>query len=67
MGGVKNIWGSNIYHYINTFHYFFSLETQKSEMFLLRISLEIWMHQLLLADILVLERNFKKLFVIVSI
>ena len=41
MGGVKNIWGSNIYHYINTFHYFFSLETQKSEMFLLRISLEI--------------------------
>ena len=39
MGGVKNIWGSNIYHYINTFHYFFSLKTQKSEMFLLRISL----------------------------
>ena len=41
MGGVKNIWVSNIYYYIATLPYFISLEaanTQKSEIFLLRIS-----------------------------
>ena len=41
MGGVKNIWVSNIYYYITTLPYFISLEaanTQKSEIFLLRIS-----------------------------
>ena len=58
-GGVKNIWESNIYYY------FISLETantQKSEVFLLRISLGNC-YLLLLADILkftisVLENNF---------
>ena len=41
MGGVKNIWVSNIYYYITTLPYFIPLEaanTQKSEIFLLRIS-----------------------------
>ena len=41
MGGVKNIWVSNIYYYITTLSYFISSETantQKSEIFLLRIS-----------------------------
>ena len=41
MGRVKNICGSNIYYYITTIHYFISSETantQKSEVFLLRIS-----------------------------
>ena len=40
MGGVKKIWGSNIYYYITKLHYSILLETsntQKSEMFLLRI------------------------------
>ena len=42
MGRVKNKWGSNIYYYITTLYLFISLETantQKSEVFLLRISL----------------------------
>ena len=42
MGGVKNKLGSNIYCYITTLSYFISLETantQKSKVFLLRISL----------------------------
>ena len=45
MGRVKNKWGSNIYYYITTllhFHHFISLETvntQKMEVFLLRLSL----------------------------
>ena len=42
MGGVKNKWRSIIYYYITTLSYFISLETantQKSEVFLLRISL----------------------------
>ena len=41
MGGVKNKWRSIIYYYITTLSYFISLETantQKSEVFLLRIS-----------------------------
>ena len=41
MGGVKNIWGNNVTVLLH-FHYFISLETantQKSEVFLLRISL----------------------------
>ena len=40
MGGVKYIWGRNIYYYIITC-YFISLEAaniQKSDVFLLRIS-----------------------------
>ena len=44
MGGVKNKLGSNIYSILLYFHYFISLETaytQKSEVFILRISLEI--------------------------
>ena len=42
MGGVKNKWRSIIYYYITTLSYFISLETantQKSEVFLLRIFL----------------------------
>ena len=43
MGGVKNIWGCNLYYYITTlslFHFFFEIaNTQKRELFLLRISL----------------------------
>ena len=42
MGGVKNKWRSIIYYYITTLSYFISLEranNQKSEVFLLRISL----------------------------
>ena len=42
MGGVKNKYRSNMYHYATTFHCLISLETvitQKSEVFPLRISL----------------------------
>ena len=42
MGGVKSKWGINNCYYITTLHYFISLETaktQKSEVFLVRISL----------------------------
>ena len=66
MGGVKSKWGINNCYYITTLHYFISLETaktQKSEVFLLRISFGNVMHQLLIPDILkfaisVLEKNF---------
>ena len=63
MGGVKSMWRSNI----TTLNYFISLETantQKSEMFLLRMSLgKVNASVLLLADTLqfiisVLEKNF---------
>ena len=58
MDGVGKKWGSNIYyiyHYINTFSWFrFFRNSQHPEM---------WMHQLLLDDMLkfaisVLEKNF---------
>ena len=42
MGGVKNTWGLIFITILLHFHYFISLETantQKSEVFLLRISL----------------------------
>ena len=42
MGGVKNKWGSNLYYYITTilwFHLFRNANSQKSEVFLLIISL----------------------------
>ena len=43
MGGVKNKWGSNIYYCILLhFHYFIYIKTantQKSEVFFLRVSL----------------------------
>ena len=39
MGGVKNIWESNIYYYITKLYYFIkTANTPKNEMFLLRIS-----------------------------
>ena len=42
MVGVKNKWGSNIYYYITAlslFHFLETASTQKSEVFLLRVSL----------------------------
>ena len=44
MGGIENKWGSNIYCYIITLslsHFFKNSQHQKTEVFLLRISLEI--------------------------
>ena len=65
MGGVKNIWVSNIYYYVTApplFHFFRS--NHKSEVFLLKSSSgNLNASIVILADILkftisVLERNF---------
>ena len=76
MGGVENIWGNNIYYYITTLSLFrFFRNSQHPEKWSVTFReflQEMWIHQLLLADVLkftisVLKRNFEKLFVSVFI
>ena len=66
MGGVENIWGSNIYYYITTLSllYFFRNNQHPEKLIFFKEFLqEMWMHQLLLANnlkftISLLERDF---------